>query len=477
MSEVLLDVQGLSISLGKEEVVRASSFCVMKRGITALAGESGAGKSLTASALIGLLPERARTSGHALYHGRDLLTLSERQWQDLRGRKISLVFQNPLETLNPSYRAGTQLKRVLRMHGLYKGRAQLEELFRSVGLLGSERKYPHELSGGMRQRLSLLLALSLEPELLIADEVTSSLDREQEELILRLLTEKQKAQGFSLLLITHDLRLAERYADRIAVMKDGEVVEEGPASLLSSPSHPHTRALVRDSKLFPPLPPAAAGAPVLEARDLTKTFGKEKVLDGLSFTLHKGERLGIKGPSGIGKTTLLNILSRLTCPDSGSLLLNGEDFLGLEGQELRWKRQKLQLIFQDPGASLDGKKDIKTIVLEGARLSGKRDLDKLYSSVMGLVSLSPLLASRHPDSLSGGEQARVAIARALAMGAEILVLDEITSALDASLRKGILDLLASLPVSIVFASHDISALGYLCSRVLALEDGKLKESP
>lgn len=475
MSEVLLDVQQISIAIKKEEVVKASSFHIMPSETLALIGKSGSGKSLTASALIGLLPDKASASGRALWQGKDLLALSEKEWLHVRGREISIVFQNPAETLNPSYKAETQLRNALRLHGLYRGKGQLEELLASVGLEGEGKKYPYELSGGMRQRLSLLIALAPRPKLLIADEITSALDRDQEEKVMSLLMDLKEKEGFSLLLITHDIMLAGRYAERVAVMKDGTVIEEGPVSLLSEPAQPYTRLLVERSRLTPSPKPPVKAPPVLEARGITKKLGGKMVLEDLGFTLFKGERLGIRGPSGIGKTTLLSIISRILEPDSGSLILDGKDFLSLSPRELRGERQKIQLIFQDPGTSLDPRMSVKDIVLEGAKLKGRKDLDALYISLMAQVGLSPELGKRRPSSLSGGEQARVAIARALAMEPEVLVADEITSSLDAPLRKGILDLLSALPLSIIFSSHDTAALSYLCPRTLRLENGRLEE--
>ncbi|MFY3095484.1 ABC transporter ATP-binding protein [Achromobacter xylosoxidans] len=528
----LIDIQGLNVAFPGHQAVSALDLRIAAGETLALVGESGCGKSTTALALLGLLPRRARASGRILFEGRDLLALSERQRCALRGDRIAMIFQEPMTSLNPVLTLGQQIGEALRLHRGASARAARQraiELLDLVRVPEPQRRvddYPHLLSGGQRQRAMIAAAIACEPALLVADEPTTALDVTVQAQILRLLDDLRSELGMGLLLITHDLAVVGDWADRVAVMVGGEKVEEGAAAtLLSRPRHPYTRGLLGAplrlddathyrqrrlpeirSRLDPasgrPIfglvtPPRVAAAndptagdphplPLMQVRDLRVDYatsqGAKHAVDGVSFQIAPGETLGLVGESGCGKSTLSRTLVRLLAPAAGQVLLRGQDTSRLDRRGLAAYRQSVQMIFQDPYASLNPRHTVNDI-LESAlrihRVADRQERRRRIAHMLDAVGLPQSALARYPSEFSGGQRQRIGIARALVLRPSLVICDEPVSALDVSVQAQILNLLVDLKaefnLSYLFISHDLSVVHYLADRVLVMHAGRIVE--
>ncbi|WP_374975214.1 dipeptide ABC transporter ATP-binding protein [Microbacterium trichothecenolyticum] len=505
----LLEVSNLSVSytLGGQPrpAVRDVSFTVDRGEVVAIVGESGSGKSTTAHAVIHLLASNASVhAGSIVFDGTDLTGLSRRAWREVRGRAIGLIPQDPTTSLNPVKRVGRQVGEPLVIHGLATRRgadARAVELLRLAGIGEPEaraRQFPHQFSGGMKQRALIATALAAEPQLVIADEPTSALDVTVQKQILDHIDTLASTLGTAVLLITHDLGVAADRADRIIVMQNGEIVETGPArQVLEDPQHPYTRALIAAA---PGLRGDAAqvserplrteqddATPVLlEVTGLRKEFslpgrGKLVAVDDVSFRVDSGETLAIVGESGSGKSTTARLALRLEKPSAGSIRFDGEDLVAAGREELRALRRRFQLVYQSPFASLDPRFTIAEVIDEPLRAYGvdKAERARRVRELIDQVALPGGAASRRPAELSGGQRQRVAIARALALRPDLVVLDEAVSALDVSVQAQILDLLAAVQrdsgVSYLFISHDLAVVREISDRVAVMQQGRVVE--
>jgi len=500
MSQPVIDIQNLSIRFGHHQVVKNLSLQVWPGESVALVGESGSGKTLTARSLLGLLPEEAQLNADRfVIDGRDMRNASRSDWRALRGRRIGYVLQDALVSLDPLRRIGQQLADALTAAG-YRGSATLQEksieLLRAAGIADAERRlrrYPHQLSGGQRQRALIASALAGNPALLIADEPTTALDMTVQRQILQLLAHRRR-EGYGLLLISHDLAVVAELADRVLVMRDGEVVEQGASALLlHRPRHawtqrllravptPATRGLRLSAAEPTPLPARTqTGArPLLEARGLNKSYGDRQVLRDINFSLHAGETLGVVGESGSGKTSLVKVVMGLTEPDSGTLLLEGSRWHGISESA---RRARLQLISQDPFSSFDPRYTVERIIgesLDSVGIFGDARRQRVRQ-LLDEVQLGDRFLQRYPQQLSGGQRQRVAIARAFAPNPALLVADEPVSALDVSVQAQVLDLLADMQAehgtALLFISHDLGVIQHLADRVLVMQQGAVVES-
>lgn len=488
----MIEVEGLSLSIGRKAILDDVGLSIRPKEIFGLVGESGSGKSMTALAMMGLLPRRAQTRGRALLDGVDLLALDERALQDLRGNDIAMIFQEPMTALNPVQTIGDQVAETLLIH-TEATRAEAREIARDrldrVGLshIALDR-FPHELSGGQRQRVCIASAIALHPRLLIADEPTTALDVTTQAQILDLLKELVAEEGMSLLLITHDLAVVSDMADRIAVMQSGQIVEQGPtAQVLRDQAHPYTRALFAASSHQPDRTAEALPDAILSLRDVHRHYPGPRqgfhrgppvrAVDGVSFDLHRGESLGLVGESGCGKSTLTRAILGLDPVSSGSITLNGH---GVSPQMPRALRADVQVVFQDPYGSFNPRWRVDRIVTEPFHLlDTKPEPGPAVAEALKAVRLSPDDALKYPHEFSGGQRQRIAIARALITKPKLLVLDEAVSALDVSVRAQILDLLADLQtdfgLSYLFISHDLTVVRSITDRVLVMQKGQIVE--
>jgi peptide/nickel transport system ATP-binding protein len=503
MTEPLLQVQDLRVSYGTRAgvvpAVRGVSLSVAPGEVVAVVGESGSGKSTLAHAVAGLLPGTGRIDGGRITLAEQELTdLSERAWRTVRGRRIGLVPQDPGVALNPVQRVGTQVAEVLRVHGLADRRsapAAAVELLAEAGLpdaAARSRQYPHELSGGMRQRVLIAIAIAARPQLLVADEPTSALDVTVQRRILDRLEELVRASGTAVLLITHDLGVAADRADRIVVMHGGQVVEEGPVrEVLAAPREPYTRRLLESAPGLtvserPTRRVETPDSPLVEVRDLVKEFplgrGRVRAVDAVSFTIARGETLALVGESGSGKSTTARLVLRLADPTSGTVAFDGTDITRVRGRAWRELRRRAQLVYQNPYASLDPRFSIAEVIAEplrAFRVGDARSRRARAAELLDRVALPASVLDRRPVELSGGQRQRVAIARALALSPDLVVCDEPVSALDVSVQAQVLDLLAQLQaeegLAYLFISHDLAVVRRIAHRVGVLQDGKLLE--
>ncbi|MFC7591476.1 dipeptide ABC transporter ATP-binding protein [Nonomuraea antimicrobica] len=460
-------------------------------------GESGSGKSVTARALLGLAGPGSSVRASAFrVSGRDALAFAPGDWRRLRGRFAGLVLQDALVSLDPLRTVGAEIAEVLAVHDVVARARRADrvlDLLDAVGVPEPElraRQHPHQLSGGLRQRALIASAIAANPELIIADEPTTALDVTVQAQILRLLAER-KAAGTALLLISHDLAVVASIADRILVMKDGQIVEEGPArEVLAAPAHDYTCALLsavpsaasRGTRLTSGAP-RSRPAPDLSARvlagaGLTRSYGPRRVNDDVSFTLHEGETLGVVGESGSGKTTLARLALGLLEPDTGQVTLHGRPWSHLRERERRPLRPRIQLISQNPLDSFDPRHTVGRLVAEPLRLP-RTERHARVLDLLARVGLPPETAARRPRELSGGQRQRVAIARALGPRPDVLVCDEPVSALDVSIQAQVLDLLADLQAeygtAMLFISHDLGVVHHVADRVLVMKDGRVVE--
>ncbi|MGI5187986.1 dipeptide ABC transporter ATP-binding protein [Promicromonospora sp. CA-289599] len=505
----LLSVRGLSVAYGDIPVVRDVDLDVARGERVAIVGQSGSGKSTVVAALLRLLPGAGRLTGGTIsLDGEDLASAGEARMRAVRGGRIALVPQDPGTNLNPAMRLGDQVADALRADGMRGDavRQRVVELLAEAGVPEPERRakqFPHEFSGGMRQRVLIAMALARQPELLLADEPTSALDVTVQRRILDHLVALAEAHGTAMILVTHDLGLAADRADRVIVMLDGRVVEQGtPEQVLRSPQHEYTRRLVaaapaavvtQGGETRGPVAPVApveraAGADVVTVRDLVKEYrvrgrgGLLRAVDHVSFTVPRGGTTALVGESGSGKTTVSRILLGLETPTSGAALVDGRSIAGAARTERHALRRRVQPVFQDPYASLDPTHTVERIVDEPLRIFGVGDRDSRRTRVADLldqVALPRDVAHRHPGELSGGQRQRVAIARALAPEPELLVLDEAVSALDVLVQEQILELLGDLQerlgVSYLFISHDLAVVRGIADNVVVLRQGRVEE--
>jgi len=504
----LLRVRGLDVAYGETPVVRGVDLDVARGERVAIVGQSGSGKSTVIAALLRLLPGAGRiTGGTVELDGEDLVAAGEARMRAVRGGRIGLVPQDPGTNLNPAMRLGDQVADALRAGGM-RGpavRQRVLELLAEAGVPEPERRakqFPHEFSGGMRQRVLIATALAREPELLLADEPTSALDVTVQRRILDHLVALAEAHGTAMILVTHDLGLAADRADRVIVMLDGRIVEQGtPEQVLRSPQHEYTRRLVAAAPAAvvaqvgpgqggatPDEPEQGSPGDVVTVRNLVKEYrvrgrgGVLRAVDDVSFVVPRGGTTALVGESGSGKTTVSRILLGLETPTSGEALVHGRSIAGASRTERRALRRRVQPVFQDPYASLDPTHTVERIVDEPLRIFGTGDRDSRRARVAELldqVALPREVAHRHPGALSGGQRQRVAIARALAPGPELLVLDEAVSALDVLVQEQILGLLADLQehlgVSYLFISHDLAVVRGISDNVVVLRQGRVEE--
>ncbi len=505
----ILDVAGLRVAYrdksGQRTVVHDIGFEVRAGEVVALVGESGSGKSSTAQALIGLLPEGGiLQQGSIRLNGQDIAGWPQRRLDGIRGSVISLVPQDPGNSLNPVRTIGEQVAEILTVHGRASGaaaRAQAIELLERVGLSQPQlraRQYPHELSGGMRQRVLIAIAIALKPSLIIADEPTSALDVTVQRHILDLIDDLRREYGTAVLLVTHDLGVAADRSDRLIVLQHGRIQEQGrTADILANPRSNYTRRLLADAPSLNARPKAAPAHPVASvATDddivvvdrLVQDFGADRggsfrAVDDVSFRVRRGSTHAIVGESGSGKTTTIRIVSAFQKPTSGQVLIDGFDLASLRGEALRQLRKKIQLVYQNPYGSLDPRQTITGIVeeplLNFERLSRRERLAKV-AATLDKVRLPADISQRRPHALSGGQRQRVAIARALVLDPQILVLDEAVSALDVTVQAQILDLLGALQrelgLTYLFVSHDLAVVRQIADTVSVLSAGQLVET-
>ncbi|MET0485666.1 MAG: ABC transporter ATP-binding protein [Candidatus Rokuibacteriota bacterium] len=502
----LLSVRDLSVSFvvegGEVEAVRHISFDIERGESVALVGESGSGKSVTALSVMQLLPyPKARhPSGHILLHEQELVGASEATMRQVRGNRIAMIFQEPMTSLNPLHTIDKQVNEVLRVHkGLSRAaaRARTLELLRLVGLPEAERRldaYPHQLSGGQRQRVMIAMALANEPDLLIADEPTTALDVTIQAQILTLLKDLQTRFDMALLLITHDLAVVRRMAERVYVMSRGEIVEAGATRrIFAAPTHSYTQHLLAAEPRPMPRTARADSPIVLEAGDvrvwfpirrgvLRRTVGHIKAVDGVSLTVREGQTVGVVGESGSGKTTLGMALLRLQ-PCEGWIRVAGHELQGLSARALRPLRREMQVVFQDPYGALSPRMSIAQIVGEGLGVHGigatpaKRRT--FIDQALREVGIDPALRDRYPHEFSGGQRQRIAIARAMILKPKLVVLDEPTSALDMSVQAQVVDLLRELQarhrLAYVFISHDLKVIRAVSDEILVMREGRVVE--
>lgn len=503
----LLSIRDLSIALpvGADRLYAAKdiNFDLSPGEILCIVGESGSGKSMSANAVMGLLPQGVvPDKGSITFDGQSILGLSEKEMLSLRGSRISMIFQEPLSALNPLMRVGAQIAEVFEAHGALakaERRARALKLLEEVGIPDPEaaiRAYPFQLSGGQRQRVMIAMALALEPDILIADEPTTALDVTTQAQILKLIEDLRRKRGMAVIFITHDFGVVADIADRVIVMKKGEIVEAGPAQeVLLKPKHPYTRALI---DAIPRLtqtdaPKQVERKALLKVEGLQKTFstgsgtlfGKRRVVKAVqdvSFELYAGETIGIVGESGSGKSTVGRCLVRLLDPDGGRVLMDDVDIAHMSGAELRAQRRKLQMIFQDPFSSLNPRARVSRILTEGLIAYGTPDKEAKAKAreLLELVGLDESAMKRFPHEFSGGQRQRIGIARALALEPSIIIADEAVSALDVSIQAQVLDLLAELKtrlnLSMLFITHDLRVAARICDRIIVMQKGQIVEA-
>lgn len=504
----IIEINHLQITLpkGQERVFALAdlSLKIHAGEITCLVGESGSGKSLTASAIMGLLPSRTVkvSNGEILYHGEDLLKMPEKSLQALRGNKMAMIFQEPMTALNPQKSVGWQIDEVLRLHTKLNKKDRFQkviDILTEVHIPDPKSvyyAYPHQISGGQRQRVMIAMALILEPEFIIADEPTTALDVTTQAQILHLIKELQTKHKTGILFITHDFGVVAEIADNVAVLKLGELVEHGSADeVLNRPQHPYVKQLINAvPSLVPPVERQnSIDRPVLlNAIGLNKIYkakagffskGRKAVhaVKDLSFQLHHGETLGIVGESGSGKSTVSRLITRLLASDSGEVHFDGLDILTASASQLRRLRKDIQMVFQDPMASLNPRKRVIDLIAQGPIIHGvaKQKAHEEARRLVELVELPQSSLERFPHEFSGGQRQRIGIARALALKPKIIVADEPVSALDVSVQEQVLKLLIhlrqELSLSIVFVTHDLRVAAQLCDRVIVMQKGQITE--
>jgi peptide/nickel transport system ATP-binding protein len=501
----VLEVRGLTVRLpagaDRANAVEDVALEIHEREIVCVVGESGSGKSVTAFSIMGLLPkgQLVPTSGSVKLLGEDVLQATPQRLRELRGSRMSMIFQEPMTALNPVIAVGDQIAEVIETHGAVDGAGRerrILELCHAVSLPEPERlrhAYPHQLSGGQRQRIMIAMALALEPALIIADEPTTALDVTTQAQILKLIKSIQAAHKSGVLFITHDFGVVAEIADRVAVMKDGRIVETGPtAEVLARPQHAYTRMLIAAVPSVVPKARAPIGqAPiVLATRALTKVYSsggwlaatrEVRAADAVSLTVRRGETLGIVGESGSGKSTVARCIARLIEPTSGEIALDDQAIATLSATRLRRHRRRIQIIFQDPYRSLNPRRTVGQAIVEGPINFGvaRREAWSRARGLLELVGIDPGAIDRYPHQFSGGQRQRICIARALAMEPALLVADEPVSALDVSVQAQVLALLDDVKrrfeLAMLFITHDLRVAAQVCDTVAVMLKGRVVE--
>ena len=500
----ILNIENLTLNIGNRTLLDSVSFTIKKGEIFTVVGESGSGKSLTALAIMRLLPNGIEVkSGDILFKGISLFELPEYKMRRFRGSKISMIFQEPMSALNPVMRVGEQVKEILEIHKNLDSKMvkrRVIELFYEVGLKNPELKYssyPHQLSGGEKQRVVIAMALACEPKLLIADEPTTALDVTIQAKILELLKEIQQKRGLSILFITHDMGVVYNISDRVAVMRSGRLLEIADRlRFFKNPTHPYTKQLLRDFNILKNYKSTIRGRErLLEVRDLKVYFkvkrglfrrvvSKNRAVDGVNFSIKEGESLALVGESGSGKSTIAKAILRLIDIDGGDIIFRGDNIANISQKQMLKYRSKIQIIFQDPYSSLNPRMSIGDIIREGMVSLGvapklKVAQDRTIRELLVKVGLEANYIDRYPHQFSGGERQRINIARALAVKPKLIICDEPTSALDVSVRLKILNLLKRLQeeesLSYLFITHDLSIVPLIANNIAVLNRGKIVE--
>jgi len=529
----LLEINNLNISIAQNQssksLVKNISFNIKKNEIIGLIGESGSGKSLTSLAILNLLnKDKFKVTGEVLFKGNDLLKISEEEMLKNRGAEISMIFQEPMSALNPTMKIGYQLYEMYKAHqnkSFLEITNRIKKLIKKVKLEGVENlfeKYPHEISGGQKQRVMIVMALACNPKLLIADEPTTALDVTVQKEIIDILKLLQKSEGLSILFISHDLKLVSKITDRLVILKDGVIEETGiNKKIFKAPISDYTKALlsviINPKKRLKTLPTIEtyesnkkivkenksqrqkrqkkiySNEPILRVNNVSKFYSassnlfqknkKYQALNNIRLTLYAGETLGLIGESGSGKTTLSNAILKIHDFEKGKIFFKGKDISNLNGKDLLGFRKKVQIIFQDPYASLNPVQKIQDAIIEPLKyhqqISGQKEVEKKTIQLLQDVGLDESFLSRYPHELSGGQRQRVCIARAISLKPEIIICDECVSALDVSVQATILNLLNSLKekygFTYIFISHDLSVVKYMSDRIVVLLDGEIVE--
>jgi microcin C transport system ATP-binding protein len=504
--ETILSVRDLSVAFHQggntSLAVDRVSFEIHRGEVVALVGESGSGKSVTANSILKLLPYPAAShpSGEIAFKGKDLLKASDAELRNVRGNDITMIFQEPMTSLNPLHSIERQIGEILKLHQDIEGpaaRAKILELLNQVGIREPEKRlaaYPHELSGGQRQRVMIAMALANRPELLIADEPTTALDVTVQAQILELLKNLKEEHGMSMLFITHDLGIVRKFADRVCVMTKGRIVETGPVEdIFSNPQHAYTRHLLAAEPRGEPRPADDSQPVVVEAEDVKVWFPIKagfmrrvvdhvKAVDGIDLTLRAGHTLGVVGESGSGKTTLGLALTRLIA-SRGRIAFVGQDIAGRTFAEMRPLRRRMQIVFQDPFGSLSPRMSVADIVAEGLKVHepslSEAERDHRVASALEETGLDPATRWRYPHEFSGGQRQRIAIARAMVLKPEFVMLDEPTSALDMSVQAQVVELLRDLQtkhnLAYLFISHDLKVVRALANDIIVMRGGRVVE--
>jgi peptide/nickel transport system ATP-binding protein len=500
----LVSIQNLIVALpsgaDRAKAVDDVSLEVRRNEIVCIVGESGSGKSLTAHAIMGLLPRGVTAAGgRIVFDGVDLLKESAAAMRKRRGRDIAMIFQDPMAALNPVVAIGKQVTEQIRAHRAVSEAEALKQAGDLLGQMGLVnvgellKAYPHQLSGGQRQRVMIAMALSLSPQLLIADEPTTALDVTTQAQILKLIKRIQAEREMSVLFITHDFGVVADMADRVAVMRHGRILESGVVGdVLGNPSHSYTRALIAavphgESQL----PPPPDVRPLVQVCGLTKRFRRgglfsrgvtNTAVDDVSLTLSRGETLGIVGESGSGKSTLARCIIRLLDPDAGTVLLDGTDIAHMKSGALRPLRRRIQMVFQDPFSSLNPRQTVGDIITAGPRIYGEepKEARARAADILRLVGLNPETMNRLPHEFSGGQRQRIGLARALMLRPDVLIADEPVSALDVTVQAQVLQLLddvrRQMNLAMLFITHDMRVAAQVCHRVMVMRHGKVVES-
>ena len=500
----LLEIKGLTVTLpsksDRKYAISDVSISVEKNEILCVVGESGSGKSVTAFTVMGIHDKRALTisKGEILFDGYDLTKIGEDQFRKFRGKKMAMIFQEPMTALNPVMKVGEQITEILEIHtdlGPSKRKSKAIEAMENVKLPDPEKifhSYPHELSGGQRQRIMIAMALVLEPDLLIADEPTTALDVTTQAAILELIKEIQVRRGMGVLFITHDFGVVADIADRVVVMQHGIVVEQDRVNqILAHPQHEYTKMLIGSvPSMVPPQKKSIDVQAVLELTEINKSFGKSSLFrkdrivnaaNKVSLKVAPGETLGIVGESGSGKSTVARCAIRLIEPDSGSILVKDIDIAKLRESGLRYLRREIQIVFQDPYRSLNPRRTVGQSIVEGPMNFGQTEEAAVRKAkeLMEIVGLKPDTFNRFPHEFSGGQRQRICLARALAMEPSILIADEAVSALDVSVQAQVLELLENIKkqfsLAVLFITHDLRVAAQICDNIVVMKKGAVVE--